>query len=93
MIFYVKQDVLIHQSPNPNPLQPPISIIALFITKPTLFGASLVAYMLKNMPTMQEMQVSSLSRDDPLEMATRSSILAWKIPWTEEPGSLEPTGL
>ena len=43
---------------------------------------------------MQEMQVQSLGQDDPLEeeMATHTSILAWKIPWTEEPGSLQPMG-
>ena len=44
---------------------------------------------------MQEAQVQSLSRDDPLEkgMATHSSILAWGIPWTEEPGRLQSMGL
>ena len=52
--------------------------------------ASLVAQMLKNLPTMQETQVWSLGQEDPLEkeMATHSSILAWRIPWTEEPGGL-----
>ena len=46
---------------------------------------------IKNLPAMQEMQVGSLGRDDPLEggMATHSSILAWRIPWTEEPGGLQ----
>ena len=41
-----------------------------------------------NMPTMQEMPVPSLGQEDPLEegMATQSNILAWRIPWTEEPG-------
>ena len=49
----------------------------------------------KNPPAMQELQVQSLGRDDPLEegMATHSSILAWIIPWTEEPGRLESMGL
>ena len=44
--------------------------------------------MVKNLPAMQETQVSSLGKEDPLEkgMATNSSILAWEIPWTEEPG-------
>ena len=44
---------------------------------------------------MQEMQVQSLGGEDPLEkkMATYSSILAWKIPWTEEPGKLESVGV
>ena len=46
--------------------------------------------MVKHLPTMQETWVRSLSREDPLEkeMATDSSILAWKIPWTEEPSRL-----
>ena len=44
---------------------------------------------------MQEMQVGSLDQEDPLEeeMATQSSILAWEIPWTEEPGGLQSMGL
>ena len=53
--------------------------------------ASLVVQMVKNLPEMQETQeVRSLDQDDPLEegMATHSSILAWRIPWTEEPGGL-----
>ena len=47
--------------------------------------------MVKNLPTMQETQVGSLGREDPLEkeMATHSSTLAWKIPWTEERGGLQ----
>ena len=46
--------------------------------------------MVKNLPVMQEIGVHSLSWEDPLEkeMATHSSILAWRIPWTEEPGGL-----
>ena len=53
--------------------------------------ASLVAQTVKNMPAMQKTCVPSLGRKDPLEkeMATHSSILAWKIPWTEEPGGLQ----
>ena len=45
----------------------------------------------KNLPAMQEMQVQSLSQEDPLEkeIATHSSILAWEIPWTVEPGGLQ----
>ena len=48
----------------------------------------------KNLPVMQEAQVRSLSQEDPLEkeMAAHSSILAWKIPWTEEPGRLQSMG-
>jgi len=51
---------------------------------------SLVAQMVKNLPVMQETQVRSLGWEDPLkkEMATYSSILAWRILWTEEPGRL-----
>ena len=53
-------------------------------------GASLVMQMVKNLPIMQETWVRSLGREDPLEkgMATNSSIFAWRIPWTEEPGGL-----
>ena len=49
-----------------------------------------MAQMIKNLPAMQETQVQSLGGEDPLEkeMATHSSILTWKIPWTEEPGGL-----
>ena len=50
--------------------------------------------MVKNLPAMQETQVQSLGQKDPLEeeMATHSSILAWGIPWTEEPGGLQSVG-
>ena len=56
---------------------------------------SLLAQMVKHLPAMQETWVRSLSREDPLEneIATHSSILAWRIRWTEEPGGLQPTGL
>ena len=49
----------------------------------------------KNLPTVQETQVQSLGQEDPLEegVATYSSILAWRIPWTEEPGGLQSIGL
>ena len=55
---------------------------------------SLVTQMVKNLPAMQETQVRSLGWEDPLEegMATHSSILAWRIPWTEEPGGLQSMG-
>ena len=57
-------------------------------------GASLVAQIVKNLPAMQETQVRFLGWEDPLEkeMAIHSSILAWKIPWTEEPGRLQRRG-
>ena len=50
-----------------------------------------MAQMAKNLPAMQETWVQSLGQEDPLEkrMATHSSILSWRIPWTEEPGGLQ----
>ena len=59
------------------------------------YQASLVAQMVKHLPAMQETQVWSLVWEDPLEkeMATHSSTLAWRIPWTEEPGRLQSRGL
>ena len=47
--------------------------------------------MVKNLPAMQEIEVRSLDQEDPLEkdMAIQSNILAWEIPWTEEPGGLQ----
>ena len=60
-------------------------------------GASLVAQTVKNLPAMQETQVQSLGGEDPLEegdlLATHSSILAWRIPWTKETCRLQSTGL
>ena len=54
-----------------------------------------VAQMVKNLPAIQETWVQSLDQKDPLEkgMATHSSILAWRSPWTEEPGELQSIGL
>ena len=56
--------------------------------------ASLVAQRLKRLSAMQETWVQSLGQEDPLEkeLATHSSILAWRIPWTEKPGGLQSTG-
>ena len=53
-----------------------------------------MAQMIKNLPSMQETKVQFLGWEDPLEkgMATHSSTLAWKIPWTEEPGGLQSMG-
>ena len=55
-----------------------------------VISSSLVAQMVKHLPAMQETQVRSLGREDPLEkeMATHSSTLVWKIPWMEEPGEV-----
>ena len=60
-----------------------------------LHWASLVAQMVKYLPAMQETQVPSLGWEDSLEkgMATHSSILAWRITWTEEHGGLQSMGL
>ena len=57
--------------------------------------ASLVVELVKNLPAMQETWVQSLGWEDPLEKgkATHSSILAWRIPWTEKPGRLQSMGL
>ena len=54
-----------------------------------------MAHTVKNLPAIQETQVQSLGWEDSLEkgMATHSSILAWRIPWTEEPGGLQSIGL
>ena len=56
--------------------------------------AFLGTQVVKNLPVMQETWVRSLGREDPLEkeMAAHSSILAWRIPWTEEPGGLQSMG-
>ena len=62
--------------------------------KYTQLEASLVAQLVKNPPAMQETPVRSPGREEPLEegMATHSSILAWRIPGTEEPGGLQSLG-
>ena len=53
-----------------------------------------MAQMVKNLPAMKETQVQSMGQENPLkkEMATHSSILAWRTPWTEEPGELQSMG-
>ena len=94
--------MLVQQVKNPLAMQerPPV---ASWVGKipwrrdrlPTPYSwASLVAQLVKNPPAIRETWVRSLSRDNPLEegMATHSSILAWRIPWTEEPGQLQSTG-
>ena len=78
-------------------LQTPRLLLLLFICFVLCLlsvGASMVAQRLKCVPTMTEIWVRSLGREDPLEkeMATHSSILAWRIPRTEEPGGLQFTG-
>ena len=58
-------------------------------------GTSLVTQMVKRLPTMQETRIQSLGWEYPLEkeMATHSSILTWKVPWTQEPGGLQSMGV
>jgi len=79
--------------------QPPGSSLgttfACFLPIPANFGAFLVAQMVKNLPAIWKTQVQSVGPEDSLEkgMATHSIIIAWRIPWTEEPGGLESMGL
>ena len=70
------------------------SFLMLFCLLLTLFWASLVAQRLKPLPAMPETWIQSLGQEDPLEkeMATNSSIVAWRIPWPEELGGLQSTG-
>ena len=65
------------------------------LTNTLEFRTSLVAQTVKHLCTMQETEVQSLGQEDLLEkeMATHSSILAWRIPWMEKPGRLQSTGL
>ena len=67
-----------------------IFLSVVLATSCKFWWASLVAQTIKHLPAMQETSVRSLVQEDPLEkeMATHSSILAWRIPWTEEPGGL-----
>ena len=64
------------------------------VVRSGIFPLRFVAQMVKRLPTMRETLVQSLGQKDPLkkEMTTHSSILAWKIPWTEEPGRLQSLG-
>ena len=72
-----------------------MSLFALILHLFAMKQASLVAQVVNNLPAMQETWVQSLGQEDPLEkeMVTHSSILAWKIPSTEEPGRLQSTEL
>ena len=68
--------------------------VYIYIQRYTSTWASLVAQRVKNLPAMWETWVQSLGWEDPLEegVATHSSILAWRIPWTKEPGGLQSMG-
>ena len=71
-------------------------MLTTFLTRTPLLdkGTSLVAQTVKHLSTMWETRVQSLGWEDPMEkeMATHSSTIAWKIPWTEEPGRLQSMG-
>ena len=69
-------------------------LLDLNVRKSVLLRTSLVAQTVKRLPIMRETWVRSLGQEDALEkeMAAHSSILAWKIPWTEEPGRLQSMG-
>ena len=75
--------------PRLSPIELSVLVSACVLTM-----TSLVAQTVKRLPTMRETRVQSLGREDPLkkEIATHSSTLAWKIPWTEEPGRLQSMG-
>ena len=69
--------------------------VYLYVSKEFIFPPlPLVAQRVKHLPAMRETWVQSLGREDPLEkaMATHSSTLAWRIPWMEQPGRLQPMG-
>ena len=70
------------------------SLVCLSFCLIEVFVASLVAKKVRNLPAIQETQVQSLGPEDPLEkgVETLSSVLAWRIPWTEEPGRLQSMG-
>ena len=82
----------------PTPLNPycapTIHLKPAFQQECSVLRASLAAQMAKNLPAMQDPWVPSLGREDPLEegIVTHISVLAWKIPWTEEPGGLQSMG-
>ena len=83
-----------HAPPSPNSQHSESYIYGLERAQTHIFSVFLVAQRLKHLPLMRETWVRSLGQEDPLEkeMATRSSILAWRIPWAEEPGGLQSTG-
>ena len=73
---------------------PSNSPVVSLISDVMIFGGGSVAQMVKNLPATQKTKVQSLGWEDPLEkeMVIHSSILAWRIPWTEEPGGLQSMG-
>ena len=77
--------------PVTEPSPGDLSDIGIEPRSPALQETSLVAQMVNNLPAVQETWVRSLGQDNPLEkgMATHSSIISWRIPWTEEPDGLQ----
>ena len=71
--------------------QEPAGIVQNILSMPAIKSYMLIAQSVKNLPVTQETQVRFLGREDPLEkeMATHSSVLVWRIPWSEEPGRLQ----
>ena len=94
----LKADAKLNKSDKERQIQGILDQHGFELPRPTytwIFSpASLVAQMVKNLPAMRETWVWSLGLEDPLEkgMATHSSILAWRSPWTEEPGELQSMG-
>ena len=80
--------------PDPG-IGPPLPVSPALWADSLPVGTSLVAQMVKKLPAMQETQVQSQGLEDPLEkgMPAHSSILGWRIPWTEEPGGLQSVQL
>ena len=88
---YLPEFAQIHVHPIGDAIQPSHSLLPFFTLA---FSLSLVAQMVKRLPTMRETRVRSLGWEHAVEkeMAAHSSILAWEIPWTEEPGRLQSMG-
>ena len=96
MTSYFTQDAIVLSTAynnlhNLHLPQTHVHFSGLISSSPTSLWASLVAQKVKNLPAMGETTVQSLFREDPLEkgMASHASTLAWRIPWTEEPGGLQ----
>ena len=97
-LYSSQKGLVIHKKALPSSFFPAYSANGSLLRKLyfllCLLESSLVAQTVKRLPAMRDAQVRSLDREDPLEkeMATHSSILAWKIPWTGEPGRLQSMG-
>ena len=97
MLHWIRRWILAderHLSPFAKICLLAVEIYTFFNSQVRPQRASLMAQMVKNLPAMQEIQVQSLGWEDPLkeEVTIHSRILAWRIPWTEEPGGLQSMG-